>query len=166
MHILFLSWVVPRMLKHNVCFTQIVAASLNFTSIICQLMWAFTSGVSMASLTELSFNWTGFISAMISNIAFTYRSIYSKKAMVRSYKAPTSSSSPDLCIADYFYVARACVFLQFQVPYVFLLNLQHLSISRVAFDSVFKGTNESDKKTGFLFPQYSIHLRIYYCKMH
>ncbi|XP_051144623.1 triose phosphate/phosphate translocator, chloroplastic-like [Andrographis paniculata] len=38
-------------------------------------------GVSMASMTELSFNWTGFISAMISNIAFTYRSIYSKKAM-------------------------------------------------------------------------------------
>ncbi|KAL9246334.1 hypothetical protein vseg_019881 [Gypsophila vaccaria] len=38
-------------------------------------------GVSMASLTELSFNWLGFTSAMISNIAFTYRSIYSKKAM-------------------------------------------------------------------------------------
>ncbi|PKU69919.1 Triose phosphate/phosphate translocator, chloroplastic [Dendrobium catenatum] len=35
----------------------------------------------MASLTELSFNWLGFISAMISNISFTYRSIYSKKAM-------------------------------------------------------------------------------------
>ncbi|KAK6133894.1 hypothetical protein DH2020_032355 [Rehmannia glutinosa] len=39
-------------------------------------------GVSMASLTELSFNWTGFISAMISNVSFTYRSIYSKKAMI------------------------------------------------------------------------------------
>ncbi|KAL7142646.1 hypothetical protein ABFS83_08G137900 [Erythranthe nasuta] len=38
-------------------------------------------GVSMASLTELSFNWLGFVSAMISNISFTYRSIYSKKAM-------------------------------------------------------------------------------------
>ncbi|KAJ7542109.1 hypothetical protein O6H91_10G090300 [Diphasiastrum complanatum] len=38
-------------------------------------------GVSMASLTELSFNWTGFLSAMTSNIAFTYRNIYSKKAM-------------------------------------------------------------------------------------
>uniref|UniRef100_A0A1J3DYI9 Triose phosphate/phosphate translocator, chloroplastic n=1 Tax=Noccaea caerulescens TaxID=107243 RepID=A0A1J3DYI9_NOCCA len=38
-------------------------------------------GVSMASLTELSFNWLGFISAMISNISFTYRSIFSKKAM-------------------------------------------------------------------------------------
>ncbi|KAF5185518.1 triose phosphate/phosphate translocator, chloroplastic-like [Thalictrum thalictroides] len=38
-------------------------------------------GVSMASLTELSFNMTGFISAMAANIAFTYRSIYAKKAM-------------------------------------------------------------------------------------
>lgn len=43
---------------------------------------ALNAGVSMASLTELSFNWLGFISAMISNISFTYRSIYSKKAMV------------------------------------------------------------------------------------
>jgi hypothetical protein len=36
----------------------------------------------MASLTELSFNWKGFISAMTANVAFTYRNIYSKKAMV------------------------------------------------------------------------------------
>ncbi|KAK1402200.1 Triose phosphate/phosphate translocator, chloroplastic [Heracleum sosnowskyi] len=35
----------------------------------------------MASLTELSFNWLGFTRAMISNISFTYRSIYFKKAM-------------------------------------------------------------------------------------
>ncbi|CDP00507.1 unnamed protein product [Coffea canephora] len=39
------------------------------------------SCASMASMTELSFNWTGFIGAMISNVAFTCRSIYSKKAM-------------------------------------------------------------------------------------
>nr|XP_024390790.1 triose phosphate/phosphate translocator, chloroplastic-like [Physcomitrium patens] len=38
-------------------------------------------GVSMASMTELSFNWKGFISAMTANVAFTYRNIYSKKAM-------------------------------------------------------------------------------------
>ncbi|KAL3684335.1 hypothetical protein R1sor_002357 [Riccia sorocarpa] len=38
-------------------------------------------GVSMASMTELSFNWKGFLSAMSANIAFTYRNIYSKKAM-------------------------------------------------------------------------------------
>jgi solute carrier family 35 protein E1 len=36
----------------------------------------------MASMTELSFNWKGFISAMIANVGFTYRNIYSKKAMV------------------------------------------------------------------------------------
>ncbi|KAK1402201.1 Triose phosphate/phosphate translocator, chloroplastic [Heracleum sosnowskyi] len=45
--------------------------------------YAFPSidGVSMASLTEISFNWLGFTRAMISNISFTYRSIYFKKAM-------------------------------------------------------------------------------------
>ncbi len=40
------------------------------------------TGVSMASMTELSFNWKGFISAMTANVAFTYRNIYSKRAMV------------------------------------------------------------------------------------
>ncbi|GJP49411.1 hypothetical protein CLOM_g8621 [Closterium sp. NIES-68] len=39
-------------------------------------------GVSIASVTELSFNWTGFLTAMISNISFTYRNVFSKKAMV------------------------------------------------------------------------------------
>ncbi|CAN6827871.1 unnamed protein product [Brassica oleracea var. botrytis] len=39
-------------------------------------------GVATASLTELSFNWLGFISAMISNISLTYLTIFSKKAMV------------------------------------------------------------------------------------
>ncbi|KAL5989488.1 hypothetical protein ACLOJK_010380 [Asimina triloba] len=53
-----------------------------FYSAVCSLFpWLMSVGVSMASLTELSFNWTGFISAMVSNISFTYRSIYSKKAM-------------------------------------------------------------------------------------
>ncbi|KAK9116490.1 hypothetical protein Sjap_015437 [Stephania japonica] len=50
------------------------------------ILWASLApvviGVSIASLTELSFNWTGFISAMISNVAFACRNIYSKKAMI------------------------------------------------------------------------------------
>ncbi|KAF3662670.1 Triose phosphate/phosphate translocator, chloroplastic [Capsicum annuum] len=50
-------------------------------------------GVSMTSLTELSFNWTGFISAMISNIAFTYRSIYSNKAMISNFDYPEIKSA-------------------------------------------------------------------------
>ncbi|KAK1402194.1 hypothetical protein POM88_001799 [Heracleum sosnowskyi] len=40
-----------------------------------------TISVSMESTTELFFNWLGFTRAMISNISFTYRSIYFKKAM-------------------------------------------------------------------------------------
>lgn len=63
------------LLKLNKC-----AWTVAIVMLVC--VWLMSAGVSMASLTELSFNWTGFISAMISNVSFTYRSIYSKKAMV------------------------------------------------------------------------------------
>ncbi len=36
-------------------------------------------GVAMASAAELSFNWMGFISAMISNLTFGFRAVLSKK---------------------------------------------------------------------------------------
>jgi len=39
------------------------------------------AGVAMASAAELSFNWMGFISAMISNLTFSFRAVLSKKAM-------------------------------------------------------------------------------------
>jgi len=35
----------------------------------------------MASAGELSFNWAGFISAMVSNLTFGFRAVWSKKAM-------------------------------------------------------------------------------------
>lgn len=38
-------------------------------------------GVAAASAAELSFNWYGFISAMISNLTFGFRAVWSKKAM-------------------------------------------------------------------------------------
>jgi len=38
-------------------------------------------GVGMASAAELSFNWYGFISAMISNLTFGFRAVWSKKNM-------------------------------------------------------------------------------------
>ena len=38
-------------------------------------------GVAMASAAELSFNWYGFISAMISNLTFGFRAVWSKKNM-------------------------------------------------------------------------------------
>jgi Tpt phosphate/phosphoenolpyruvate translocator len=39
------------------------------------------AGVAMASAAELSFNWYGFISAMVSNLTFGFRAVWSKKAM-------------------------------------------------------------------------------------
>ncbi|KAL3157579.1 Aminopeptidase 2 mitochondrial [Trebouxia sp. C0010 RCD-2024] len=39
------------------------------------------AGVAMASAAELSFNWSGFISAMVSNLTFGFRAVWSKKAM-------------------------------------------------------------------------------------
>jgi hypothetical protein len=33
----------------------------------------------MASASDLTFNWTGFISAMISNLTFGFRAVWSKK---------------------------------------------------------------------------------------
>jgi Tpt phosphate/phosphoenolpyruvate translocator len=38
-------------------------------------------GVAMASAAELSFNWYGFISAMMSNLTFGFRAVWSKRAM-------------------------------------------------------------------------------------
>eukprot|EP00892_Ulva_mutabilis_P001343 jgi/Ulvmu1/11209/UM072_0046.1 len=38
-------------------------------------------GVSLASAAELSFNWLGFLSAMMSNLTFGFRAVWSKKAM-------------------------------------------------------------------------------------
>ena len=36
------------------------------------------AGVALASAGELSFNWTGFISAMLSNLTFGFRAVWSK----------------------------------------------------------------------------------------
>ena len=36
-------------------------------------------GVALASAGELSFNWTGFTTAMISNLTFGFRAVWSKK---------------------------------------------------------------------------------------
>lgn len=38
-------------------------------------------GVSLASAAELSFNWLGFAMAMVSNLTFGFRAVWSKKAM-------------------------------------------------------------------------------------
>ncbi|PNH01462.1 Triose phosphate/phosphate translocator TPT, chloroplastic [Tetrabaena socialis] len=41
-------------------------------------------GVALASAGELSFNWTGFLTAMASNLTFGFRAVWSKQAMTKS----------------------------------------------------------------------------------
>jgi solute carrier family 35, member E1 len=43
-------------------------------------------GVAGASLSETSFNWTGFVSAMGSNVTFQSRNVFSKKLMTPEIK--------------------------------------------------------------------------------
>ena len=40
-------------------------------------------GVAMASAAEVSFNWTGFISAMVSNLTFSFRAVLGKQCAPR-----------------------------------------------------------------------------------
>ncbi len=45
---------------------------MTFAHLLLQL------GVALASAGELSFNWTGFVTAMISNLTFSFRAVWSK----------------------------------------------------------------------------------------
>ena len=81
--------------KSAVSFTSVVkAAEPGFSVVIQQLFFgeAFSGlvwlsllpiigGVAIASMTEINFNVAGFQGAMISNIGFVFRNIYSKKKM-------------------------------------------------------------------------------------
>ncbi|KAI9177983.1 hypothetical protein LWI28_021345 [Acer negundo] len=81
----------------NVSFTQTIKAMEPFFTVLLAALflserptlWVVSSlvpivgGVALASLTEVSFNWTGFISAMASNVTNQSRNVLSKKFMAR-----------------------------------------------------------------------------------
>ncbi|CAL9082666.1 unnamed protein product [Musa acuminata var. zebrina] len=83
--------------KVSVSFTHTIKAMEPFFSVLLSALllgemptiWVLLSlvpivgGVALASLTEASFNWAGFWSAMASNLTFQSRNVLSKKAMVK-----------------------------------------------------------------------------------
>ncbi|CAN0904145.1 Phosphoenolpyruvate/phosphate translocator 2, chloroplastic [Linum grandiflorum] len=83
--------------KVSVSFTHTVKAMEPFFTVIFAALflgekptiWVFSSlvpmvgGVALASLNEASFNWSGFCSAMASNVTNQSRNVLSKKLMVR-----------------------------------------------------------------------------------
>ncbi|XP_051133462.1 phosphoenolpyruvate/phosphate translocator 1, chloroplastic-like [Andrographis paniculata] len=83
--------------KVAVSFTHTIKAMEPFFSVLFSALflgefpslWVVSSllpivgGVALASMTEASFNWAGFLSAMASNITFQSRNVLSKKLMVK-----------------------------------------------------------------------------------
>ena len=62
----------------NVAMSKLVLGTSTSVPVALSLL-PITLGVAAASASELSFNWTGFISAMLSNLTFSFRAVYSKK---------------------------------------------------------------------------------------
>lgn len=87
--------------KVAVSFTHTIKAMEPFFSVLLSAMflgemptlWVVSSllpivgGVALASMTEASFNWAGFWSAMASNVTFQSRNVLSKKFMVKKDQA-------------------------------------------------------------------------------
>ncbi|XP_018451789.1 triose phosphate/phosphate translocator, non-green plastid, chloroplastic [Raphanus sativus] len=83
--------------KVSVSFTHTIKAMEPFFSVVLSAMflgeiptpWVIGSiipivgGVALASVTEVSFNWAGFLSAMASNLTNQSRNVLSKKVMVK-----------------------------------------------------------------------------------
>jgi hypothetical protein len=63
------------------------------------------AGVALASASDLTFNWTGFISAMVSNLTFGFRAVWSK----RRARARRRPSGPPVGVArEELAAASAC----------------------------------------------------------
>lgn len=93
----------------SVSFTHIVKASEPFFSTVINAVLGTTNplivnlclipivgGVALASLKELSFSWTSFGGAMISNVSFAIRGIFSKRAMGNSDELGDNLSPPNI----------------------------------------------------------------------
>ncbi|CAO2210698.1 unnamed protein product [Urochloa humidicola] len=66
----------------SVLLSAIFLGELPTVSVVLSLL-PIVGGVALASLTEASFNWAGFWSAMASNVTFQSRNVLSKKLMVK-----------------------------------------------------------------------------------
>jgi Tpt phosphate/phosphoenolpyruvate translocator len=66
----------------NVALGQMLMGQVTPLPVILSLI-PIIVGVGLASAGELSFNWTGFISAMLSNLTFGFRAVWGKKAITK-----------------------------------------------------------------------------------
>lgn len=64
----------------NVLLSKAILGTATPPAVVATLL-PIMGGVALASASDLSFNWTGFIGAMVSNLTFGFRAVWSKKAM-------------------------------------------------------------------------------------
>ena len=86
----------------NVAMSKLVLGTSTSVPVALSLL-PITLGVAAASASELSFNWTGFISAMLSNLTFSFRAVYSKKVC---FEHPSRQLRLHLCVCVYICVCR------------------------------------------------------------
>ncbi|GBF93760.1 triose phosphate phosphate translocator [Raphidocelis subcapitata] len=67
----------------NVLLSRLVLGEATPLPVVATLL-PIMFGVALASAGELSFNWTGFISAMLSNLTFGFRAVWGKAAMTKT----------------------------------------------------------------------------------
>lgn len=87
--ILLLTWVVSFLQALEPFFSVLLSAMFlgdTPTIPIVLSLFPIVGGVAMASITEATFNWGGFLSAMGSNITFQSRNVLSKKFMGKDTK--------------------------------------------------------------------------------
>ncbi|XP_057442937.1 triose phosphate/phosphate translocator, non-green plastid, chloroplastic-like [Lotus japonicus] len=113
--------------KVAVSFTHTIKAMEPFFSVILSAMflgekptpWVVGSllpivgGVALASLTEASFNWAGFWSAMASNVTNQSRNVLSKKAMVKKEDSMDNITLFSIItVMSFFLLAPVAVFME------------------------------------------------------
>lgn len=113
--------------KVAVSFTHTIKAMEPFFSVLLSALflgevpnpWVVASlapivgGVALASLTEASFNWAGFWSAMASNLTFQSRNVLSKKLMVKKEESLDNINLFSIItIMSFFLLAPATLFFE------------------------------------------------------
>jgi solute carrier family 35 protein E1 len=113
--------------KVAVSFTHTIKAMEPFFSVILSAMflgemptpWVVGSllpivgGVALASVTEASFNWAGFWSAMASNVTNQSRNVLSKKVMVKQEESLDNITLFSIItIMSFFLLAPAAIFME------------------------------------------------------
>ncbi|KAI9085769.1 hypothetical protein K1719_032183 [Acacia pycnantha] len=83
------------------------------TTLVVASLVPIVDGVALASVTEASFNWAGFGSAMASNLTFQSRNVLSKKVMVNKEETMDNINLfSTITVMSFFLLAPVAIFME------------------------------------------------------